>query len=348
MLKPLDQAIKDNDHIRAVIRATGSNQDGRTNGITVPNGNAQIELMRSVYEKAGLDVSDTGFVEAHGTGTKVGDPIEVSALHEVFGAGRTPKTPLYIGSVKSNVGHLEGASGIISVIKAAMMLEKGMILPNINFEKANEAIPFEKWNLKVPTSVRPWPRNKRYISVNNFGFGGTNAHIVLERAPSTGTPVLPNVIEGSETQKQNSRKLYVLSANDKQTVEKQKTTIGVYLEQRPEVFQNKLLGNLAYTLGQRRSHLAWKVAISADGSSELIPKLASADTMPVRAVNEPTIGFVFTGQGAQTARMGYELLSAYPVFKETLKAADHHLLDLGADFSLIGECFIHLSDLISY
>lgn len=337
MLKPLDQAIKDNDHIHAVIRGSGSNQDGRTNGITVPNGNAQVELMRSVYEKNGLNVSDIGFVEAHGTGTKVGDPIEALALYQVFGGGCTAKAPLYIGSVKSNIGHLEGASGVISVIKAAMMLEKRMILPNINFEKANEAIPLKEWNLKVPTSVRPWPRGRRYVSVNNFGFGGTNAHVVLERAPAAGGHASTAVSGESNTQKKSSRKLYVLSGNDKQAVERQKIAIGIYLEQRPEVFQNALLSNLAYTFGQRRSLLSWRVAISADGSKELIPKLASADTMPVRAVSKPIIGFVFTGQGAQNARMGFELLDAYPVFHETMKAADRHLLYLGADFSLIGE-----------
>jgi hypothetical protein len=125
------------------------NQDGKTQGISMPNGTAQAELIRSVYESAGLDVRDTGYVEAHGTGTKVGDPIEAAALYSVFGQGRSPKDPLYIGSVKSNIGHTEGTSGIMSVIKTALMLEKGFILPNINFDKPNEAIPLTQWNMKV-------------------------------------------------------------------------------------------------------------------------------------------------------------------------------------------------------
>lgn len=316
---------------------TGSNQDGRTKGITVPNGDAQVALMRSVYESNGLNPEDTAFVEAHGTGTKVGDPIEARALHEVFGKGRTARNPLYIGSVKANIGHLEGASGIVSVIKSALMLEKGMILPNTNFEKGNESIPFAEWNLKVPTSVRPWPRNKQYISVNNFGFGGTNAHVVLERAPLAKKIGVNGVSGAGSSTDTPPRRLFVLSGNDKQAVEKQVNALGIYLEQRPEVFQNALLSNLAYTLGQRRSHLPWKVALTATSSMDLVPLLASTDVVPKRSMEQPRIGFVFTGQGAQSARMGFELMAAYPVFKQTMEAADKTLKDIGATFSLIEE-----------
>jgi acyl transferase domain-containing protein len=149
VLKPLNAAIRDGDVIRAVIHNSGVNQDGKTNGITVPNGRAQSDLIKQVYAKAGLDPAECGFSECHGTGTKVGDPIEVAGIHEALGAGRSPRSPLFIGSVKSNVGHLEGASGIVSVIKAAMMLEKGMLLPNANFETANPNIPLNEYNMKV-------------------------------------------------------------------------------------------------------------------------------------------------------------------------------------------------------
>jgi acyl transferase domain-containing protein len=119
--------------------------------LTSPNREAQEQLVREVYSRAGIDPEDAGFVEAHGTGTRVGDPIEATAIHNVFGKGRTPKQPLYMGSVKSNIGHLENASGVISVIKSSLMLEKGFILPNINFETPNEQIPLAKWNMKVST-----------------------------------------------------------------------------------------------------------------------------------------------------------------------------------------------------
>ncbi len=149
VLKRLSDAIEADDPIRALVVSSGVNQDGATQGMSMPSGAAQERLIRSVYKSAGLDPRDTGYVEAHGTGTKVGDPIEASALHTVFGEGRTKRQPLYIGAVKSNVGHSEGASGIVSVIKTAMILERGFILPNCDFEKAKENIPLDQWNMKV-------------------------------------------------------------------------------------------------------------------------------------------------------------------------------------------------------
>ncbi|CZS97698.1 related to polyketide synthase [Rhynchosporium agropyri] len=338
ILKPLDQALRDNDSIRAIVAGTGMNQDGRTKGITMPNGDAQVNLMKSVYKKYGLDPKNTGYIEAHGTGTKVGDPIEATALHEVFGEGRSAKQPLFIGSVKSNIGHLEGASGVVSIIKTAMMLEKGFVLPNCNFQSGNPKIPFDEWHLKVPTSQRPWPRGKKYASINNFGFGGTNAHTVLERAPVAQKTLLPGTNDTLATgTKAPSKRLYVLSANDKLSLEARMNDLTVYLEQRPEVFQKSLLPSLAYTLGQRRSHLAYKVAIPARNSSELIPALAGNEITPSRSTKEPRIGFVYTGQGAQWHAMGRELLDAYPVFAATMEKLDRYLNEFGADFSLIEE-----------
>ncbi|RDW62499.1 hypothetical protein BP5796_10801 [Coleophoma crateriformis] len=338
ILKPLDEALKANDSIRAVIVGSGINQDGRTKGITMPSGDAQVALMKSVYEKSGLNPSDTGYIEAHGTGTKVGDPIEASALHEVFGEGRTAKKPLFIGSVKSNIGHLEGASGVVSVIKTAMMLEKGFILPNCNFEKPNPKIPFDEWNLKVPTNQRPWPPGKKYASINNFGFGGANAHAVLGKAPAVSKVVPRQNIDGPVSTTQGpTKRIYVLSANDKVTLEKQQNDLTIYLEQRPEVFQNSLLPNLAYTLGQRRSVLAWKVAVPAYSSAELIATLAGNIVTPSRSVKAPKIGFIFTGQGAQWHAMGRELLESYPIFNTTMRKIDDCLSKLGAQFSLLDE-----------
>ncbi|ESZ94375.1 BcPKS8, polyketide synthase [Sclerotinia borealis F-4128] len=332
VLKPLEQALKDNDNIRAVIRGSGINQDGKTPGITMPNGSAQESLMKWVYESAGIDPKDTGYVEAHGTGTKVGDPIEATALYNVFGEGRNARNPLFVGSVKSNIGHLEAASGIISVIKTAMMLERGFILPNHDFKTPNEKIPFSKWHLKVPVSQRPWPRHKRFASVNNFGFGGTNAHVVLERAPYI------NKIEPDSSEiALQGRRLIALSANDKSALEALMKNIGIYLERRPEFFQNGLMSNVAYTLGQRRSLLQWKVAIPATSSFELIQALNSGKVSPMREIEPLRIGFIFTGQGAQWNAMGRELYEHYPVFAASLDACDKCLVSFGAPFSLISE-----------
>jgi len=148
LLKPLDKAIQDGDPIRAIIRGTGSNQDGKTPGITFPNRTAQESLVRSVYAKAGLNPAETEFVETHGTGTQAGDPIEAAAIASVFGR-RSAEKPLCIGSIKSNIGHLEGASGIAGLVKAVLMLEHRVILPNANFRNPNPRIQFSEWNMKV-------------------------------------------------------------------------------------------------------------------------------------------------------------------------------------------------------
>ncbi|KAL5321033.1 hypothetical protein ACEPPN_011843 [Leptodophora sp. 'Broadleaf-Isolate-01'] len=335
VLKPLEQALKDNDTIRAVIVGSGINQDGKTPGITMPNGDAQESLIRSVYESAGANPRDTGYVEAHGTGTKVGDPIEATALRNVFGEGRTARMPLFVGSVKSNIGHLEAASGIISVIKTAMMLERGFILPNHDFKKPNEKIPLAKWNLKVPINQCPWPRGKRFASVNGFGFGGTNSHIILEKAPF----LKKSELDVPETQDPaiQSRKLFVLSANDKPALESMMKNMGIYLEQRPEIFQSELMSNVAYTLGQRRSFMQWRVAISTPTSFELIETLNSGKATPTRQTESPRLGFIFTGQGAQWNAMGRELYDQYPIFQATMDACEECLASFGAPFSLLEE-----------
>ncbi|KAL9002830.1 MAG: hypothetical protein Q9180_009942, partial [Flavoplaca navasiana] len=147
VLKPLDAAIRDGDIVRAVIKNSGINQDGKTVGITMPSRDAQEALMRAVYHSAGLNPLDTQYIECHGTGTAVGDPVEAAALGAVFGRPANSKETLYVGSVKSNIGHLEGASGIVAIIKAALMTEKGFLLPNCD-HKPNPAIPFDTWNMK--------------------------------------------------------------------------------------------------------------------------------------------------------------------------------------------------------
>ncbi|KAI1483080.1 putative polyketide synthase [Daldinia eschscholtzii] len=183
ILKPLHLAIRDNDVIRGVLRNSGVNQDGTTPGITLPSAEAQEMLIRKVYADAGLSLADTTYVEAHGTGTAAGDPIEASALSATFGRARAPGDPLWIGSIKSNVGHLEGGSGLVQVIKSILMLEKGEIAPTLWYEKPNPRIPMEDWNLAVPTELMPWPKDGlRRISINSFGYGGTNGHCIIDDA----------------------------------------------------------------------------------------------------------------------------------------------------------------------
>lgn len=181
VLKPLRTAVRDGDTIRAVVRDTGVNQDGRTSGITVPSAEAQERLIREVYWRAGLDMRQTRFVEAHGTGTGTGDPIEAGALARAFKCRRD--TPLYVGTIKSTIGHLEGGSGVASLIKSILILESGIIPANFDIQQVNPRIPAEDWNIAFPTQNSPWPsEGLRRVSVNSFGIGGTNAHCVLDDA----------------------------------------------------------------------------------------------------------------------------------------------------------------------
>ena len=332
LLKPLSDALRDKDPIRAVIAHSGVSQDGRTKGITLPNGNAQEELIRRVYREANLNPKDCGFAEMHGTGTKVGDPIEATAMQAALGGGRTARNPLYIGSVKSNVGHLEGASGVISIIKTTMMLDSGLLLPNADYKKPNPNIPFAQWNMKVVNSTRPWPRGKKYASVSGYGFGGTNAHVVLEQPPQL------KQSPDTESYQDPKRKLFLISANDKESLARRIQDYTIYFEQRPEVFENSLFSNFAYTLGSKMSNLSYRVALSATSLNDLGVQQAQLKVNPTRVHKAPTIAFVFTGQGAQWAQMGIPLMDEYPTFKSAVKRADRCLReDLGADFSLIEE-----------
>ncbi|KAF3077641.1 Compactin diketide synthase mokB [Trichoderma lentiforme] len=183
VLKPIAAAVRDGDMIRAVIRATGSNQDGYTPILTQPSQNAQQELIEHVYKQAKLPLTETRYVEAHGTGTPVGDPIEARAIGRVFRKYRSEKEPLYIGSVKSNIGHLEGASGLAGLLKVVLSLERGVIPPNALFEKINPAIDADFWHISIPTASVFWPsQGLRRASVNSFGFGGSNTHVVIDDA----------------------------------------------------------------------------------------------------------------------------------------------------------------------
>ncbi|KAJ4382621.1 hypothetical protein N0V86_001843 [Didymella sp. IMI 355093] len=218
ILKLLDQAIRDGDNIRAVIKGSGVNSDGWTQGVTMPSLNAQAALIKQVYGINGLDYSSVQYVEAHGTGTKVGDPIEASAIFQTIGQdASSSRKRLYMGSLKPNIGHLEAAAGVASVIKGVLSLEHRLIPPTINFTNPNPAIPFDDWNITIPTKPTPWPIAKtQRMSINGFGMGGTNGHIVLDgyavpRASSNGRA-------SAETVK---TRLFVLSSHDRTMIDLQ-------------------------------------------------------------------------------------------------------------------------------
>ncbi|KAI4150924.1 MAG: hypothetical protein LQ340_003808, partial [Diploschistes diacapsis] len=349
---PTDQALKDGDTIRGIIRNTGTNQDGKTNGITLPSMAAQEALMKKVYNAAGLDPARTGYVEAHGTGTAVGDPLEAEALSKVFTQGRPASEPLIVGSVKTKIGHLEGASGLAGLIKAVLMLENNLILPNGNFEKANDRIPFGERRLKVPTTVQPWPTTRvRRASVCNYGYGGSNTHIIVDgtagylakrKLPGAyrSIPSIPASIgEAVVTTPRESleiARLFVLTAQNDASARLQTQMLSAYLTERRHVFNRYTFDSLAHTLCSRRSTFPWKAAISASSVEQLIERLQS-DLTYTRSRRAPKLGFVFTGQGAQWHAMGRELIGSYPVFRDSMIRSGKYLKFLGATWSLLDE-----------
>lgn len=316
----------------------------------MPNGEAQTALIRSCYEAVGLNPLDTDYVEAHGTGTAVGDPIEVTALGEVF--GREPsQSPVYIGSIKSNVGHLEGTSGVCSIIKSALMLERKFLIPNCDFQQPNRNIAFGKWNMRVASKFIPWESHGiRRASCNNCGFGGSNSHVIMEEAVLSEKQRSPkreyelvqdhdqsNDLVHSVGVPPANQYLYIFSANDRESLERQVTSITAYVKARPMNLYPDLLESLAFTLGQRRSVLSWNVAITASTPDAMIQNLSDATTSMSKATEMPRIGFVFTGQGSQWAQMGKELFHTYPTYARTIAEADRALTSLSADWSLIDE-----------
>ncbi|KAI9660404.1 MAG: Type I Iterative PKS [Bathelium mastoideum] len=368
ILKLLSNAVRDNDTIRAVIRASGSNQDGHTPGITHPNSRAQSQLMFDTYRKAGLSMKHTYFFEAHGTGTAIGDPIEAEAIAEVFAPHCSRKDPLYIGAVKSNIGHLEGGSGVAGLLKAIMVLETGVIVPNTNFEKINPRINAEKANMVFPTSCVPWPvPGIRRASINSFGYGGTNAHLIVDDAYSylsrndlkgnhrtwNGIPNdlsqlacafadvdharIGNIrpFESFSNATLTRPKLFVWSACDRGSLNKLVAQCQEYCLQYTEKHSKNpfFVHDLAYTLDSRRSSLPWKSWATINSAVDL-GALTSIATEPIRSqLKPPRLAFVFTGQGSQWYAMGRELLE-YPAFSHVIHEGTRFLTELGCSWSV--------------
>ncbi|KAI1108931.1 polyketide synthase [Nemania sp. NC0429] len=402
ILKRVSDCIRDGDTIRAVIRNSGSNQDGRSPGITQPTRASQVDLIRRVYSQAGLDMSLTRFIEAHGTGTLVGDPVEAGAIGEIFGPFRSPEQPLYVGALKSNVGHLEGASGVASVIKGVYTLEQGIIPANTWFETLNPEIR-DSWHLQFPTKALLWPQaGLRRMSINSFGVGGSNAHVVLDdalhflsnyhmlgRHTTVLTPRLPPLLsspfvnghdhdtfgdyflpstnenhrhsisccaEGiaggevghvkTETEVINEysvvpcRRLFVWSSHDQDGVLRVRDSLIKYINKRSGALlsppsNHPFTRDLSYTLAAKRTHHGWRSYALADSSAGL-QRALSVEPVTTRTISEPRLAFIFTGQGAQWAAMGRELM-AYSVFRQSLFEADRYLCKLNCSWSLISE-----------
>ncbi|KAJ3572508.1 hypothetical protein NPX13_g5029 [Xylaria arbuscula] len=357
VLKRLLDAIRDNNTIRAVIRSTGVNYDGLTPGITQPNGSSQLSLIRETYKKAGISMMPTKFIEAHGIGTPAGDIIEASAIRSAFRAARSPNNPIYIGSVKSNIGHTGGVSGLASVIKAILTLEHGVIPPNANFELLNPNIAADELNIKVPEQKTLWPTpGLRRASVNSFGVSGTNAHVILDDAlnylrernlvgnhctyqdPSPHgshsilslTPDSGSVLECS-AELAALPYLIILSASDSPALQR---VLGLHCRWMRENRANPdFLRNLAYTLLQRRSLLRCRTFAVID-KNDVLQAGSHFSPMICATNHQPRIAFIFTGQGAQWAGMGKDLFK-FPVFHDSIMKCDEYLREMGIAWDII-------------
>jgi natural product biosynthesis luciferase-like monooxygenase protein len=345
VLKRLTDALSDGDNILAVVRGSAVNQDGRSNGLTAPNGPSQQRVIRQALENAGVAPGQIGYIETHGTGTPLGDPIEVNALQEVLLQERSSAERCWMGSVKANIGHLEAAAGIAGVIKAVLSLQHEEIAPHINLKQLNEEIHLEGTLLSIPLQRELWLRGEkqRFAGVSSFGFGGTNAHIVLEEAP-------PPAPIGREVERPSH--LLALSAKDEKALRELAQCYEIFLTSNTEAS----LADICFTANAGRSHFEHRLAVVAESPVQLREGLRGftagehyeqRDRTPAR--KSPKVAFLFTGQGSQYLGMGRQLYDTEPTFRKTLDYCDsilspyfeHSLLDIlyasAANESLLDE-----------
>ncbi|MFF7656358.1 SDR family NAD(P)-dependent oxidoreductase [Streptomyces sp. NPDC007983] len=312
VLKRLADAKADGDTVHAVVLGTGVGADGRTPGLSLPSAQAQVHLMRQVHHRAGVRPEDMSYVEAHGTGTQAGDPIECRALGQALGAGRS--TPLPIGSVKSNLGHLESAAGMAGLLKCVLMLRHGVIPASLHAEPLNPAIDFSTLGLEPVTAPRPLAPGA--LAVNSFGFGGANAHAVL------GPPLLPSVTPPPEV----TSLPVLVSAATPEALTEAATRTAARLRDTTDAFYD-----IAFTSCLRRGHHRERAAVMAGSAEQAAALLETiADGTPVSggaaaSASPGPVAFVYSGNGAQWAGMGAELLDAEPVFRDAVTEVDAEL-----------------------
>ncbi|KAK8037345.1 hypothetical protein PG991_000691 [Apiospora marii] len=349
ILKSLSAAQLDGDHIDCIIRETGVNQDGRTQGITVPSARAQADLIRGCYSRAGLDVSKSSgrpqFFEAHGTGTPSGDPIEAEAISKVFGEGgmaRNDLPELLVGSyaqIKTLMGHTEATAGLAGILKVSLALQQSIVPPNLLFSRLNPKIePFYE-GLRIPTSTVAWPAHQdtspRRASVNSFGFGGANAHAILESYPR---PARDHVDLGGPIARP-----FIFSAASNVSLVRYLECVCDYLKTRGASVNMR---NLAYTLHSRRTRFSFVAGFSASSPAELAARVEqrihqlktkpgelAGTQAPIRSHDDmrPRVLAVFTGQGAQWARMGAKLLAVSASARQVIEELQARLLRLPAE-----------------
>jgi acyl transferase domain-containing protein/acyl-CoA synthetase (AMP-forming)/AMP-acid ligase II/acyl carrier protein len=314
VLKRIEDAERDGDHVLAVIRGSAVNQDGRSNGLTAPNGPAQQAAIRQALRAAGAGAHEISYVEAHGTGTPLGDPIEMNSLVAVLHEGRRQGETCWVGSVKTNIGHLESAAGIAGLIKVVMALMNEAIPPHLQLRRLNSHIALDGTAIQIPTTLQPWRRGKKRLAgVSSFGFGGTNAHVIVEEGPAP-------AVEQSEAAW--SVEVLALSARTSSALQTLSGAYAGFLRSHPEVS----LSDFAYTANAGRSHFPFRLAVVAGDAAEAIARLERHRGSTNRA-RVPKIAFLFTGQGSQYRGMGRQLFDSHAGFRQTLERCDELLRD---------------------
>lgn len=324
VLKRLSDAQRDGNTILALVRGSAVNQDGRSNGMTAPNGWSQQAVIDAALTRAGVAPRDISYVEAHGTGTPLGDPIEVDSLKAVMLAGRSSTQPCVIGSVKTNIGHLESAAGIAGLIKVVLSLYHQAIPPHLHLQKMNPLINLENTPVVIPTSVMPWPdAPRRLAGISSFGFGGTNCHVVLEEAPVAVTPT-------DQIERECSYHLLPLSARNPKALTALAQRIASFLADTPDVS----LPDMCATMSTGRTHFSHRLTVIGTTQDELHTRLeATADSRTTKGVYiglahgqvVQRIAFLFSGQGAQAVGMGRQLYETQPLFRAILDECDELL-----------------------
>ncbi|MEM9537869.1 MAG: type I polyketide synthase, partial [Cyanobacteria bacterium P01_E01_bin.45] len=326
ILKRLQDALRDGDPIISTIQGTAIVQDGRSNGLTAPNGPAQEATLRNALDDAGLHPSAVDYVEAHGTGTELGDPIEMEALNRVFADGRKESASCWVGSVKTNIGHLEAAAGIAGLIKVALALKHDCIPASLHLHELNPAIAaLGSSTLQVVGQARRWKRNGRcrIAGVSSFGFGGTNCHALLAEAPSqTESTSKPN----RNRERERPLHVFTLAAKSDNALRRMAQQYATTLATRSDAE----LADFCYSANARRSHFECRLAILPDSIQQLSQKLQAFGRTETQAENGPAwvdssdthraakVAFLFGGQGSQYIGMGRQLYETQPVFRNTL------------------------------
>ena len=321
VLKRLSDAQRDGDDIHAVLRSTAVMHGGHSAGLTAPSGPGQVTLIRTALARIAMEPGDIDYIEAHGTATKLGDPIEATALAEVFGIGRRPSSsPLRLGSAKSNIGHTQAAAGLVGLLKVVLSIQNNTLPRTLHVSEPTRAVDWKSANMELVLANRPWlPKDSRMrrAGVSAFGIGGTNAHVIVEESPrpvmeQTGkitSPVIPATVP------------FVLSGNCDTALRAQAEKLRLHIDS--GIGKDNRLSDVAYSLATSRTHFHRRLVVTAGDKAQTLEKLASigsgSSKLPkMDGAGKASVGMLFTGQGSQQPGMGKGLYAVFPVFRDSV------------------------------